>query len=181
MSDKLYKIPMTNANGGVDNDNQTLSFDPESGKLTISNGNSVQLKKNNYTNTAWLGYNGDGSPSELVFTSFNDLNYISFKSNKHNFKFFLNNNYEVKKPVQSQGNIEVPLIHRDTLDIVGYITIDTNGNRHITVADKYKDIDQETGMYNVLDSVLNFNVAYTVLNDTPPKDNGEPPLDLHYN
>ena len=45
MSDKVYKIPMTNASGGIDNDQQTLYYDEESDKLTISNGNTVKLKK----------------------------------------------------------------------------------------------------------------------------------------
>ena len=94
--------------------------------------------------------------------------------------FFLNNQYIVEKPSQEQGNVEVPLIHRTTYEIVGHITIDTDGNRHIKVIDKYSEKDPITGMYNVLDSVLNFNVAYTILSE-PIEDTGEPPVDLHYN
>ena len=180
MSDKLYKIPMTNANGGIDNDQQTLSYDEKSDKLTISNGNTVKLKKNKYSNTSWLNYTTNGEPSEIVFTSFNELQYISFYSTKDNFKIFLNNNYTVEKPSRGQGNVEVPLIHRTTYEIVGHITIDTDGNRHIKVIDKYSEKDQYNGMYNVLDSVLNFNVAYTILDNTPPEDNGNPPTELHY-
>ena len=172
---------MTNASGGVDNDQQTLSYDEESDKLTISNGNTVKLKKNKYTNTSWINYSLEGTSSEIVITSFNELQYISFYSSKYNFKVFLDNRYTVEKPSQRQGNVEVPLIHRTTYEIVGHITIDTDGSRHIKVIDKYSEKDPITDMYNVLDSVLNFNVAYTVLDTTTLDDTSEPPVDLHYN
>lgn len=124
MADKIYNI--ANSSGG---DNQTLSL--EGYKLSISNGNSVNLPNNRIgqIHAKVDTYTGQSMYINQIW----NFTHLTFDS------FGVRNMYEMPDGFRPIFTITVPFTLRETGEVVGYEEIEPSGDMTYHVFDKYKD------------------------------------------
>ena len=124
MAYKIYNI--TNSS---DSDNQTLAL--EGYKLSISNGNSVNLpnSKIGQIHGEVSTYTGH----KMYINQIWNFTHLTVDS------YAIRNLYEMPDGFIPNIDIRVPLILINTGEYVGHFTIDTKGNINHHIIDKYKE------------------------------------------
>ena len=174
---------MTNASGGIDNDQQTLSIDYAHNLLSISNGNSVEIPFTapdiGVVYLTWGGENKTGSGSVIYTKSINGVVTINFEAFKEAFNTFLN--FPLPENYFPDYDVYYPLITKDTFENVGVLIIRKSGKTEIKLKEGFDQ--KEYIYYTILDRVctvnINFEESHNSINHLdnnpkPPTEEGSP-------